>query len=240
MAHISMPDLPPNNITIAHSNVRSLIPKMHLVRRTLNDQNIDVMCITETWLTPKTKTLDLSGYKIVRRDRLAQSGKVGTAASTRGGGVAILYREHLHVNILNIGKGDKACESLWVSLHGGDGQRAITVGAVYRPPSAYPSKGVLDVLHGQLQAAVAIDQPVFCLGDFNINIMDGGAPGVRKTNTILSDLSISQLVTKPTRLTPRESLLDWILTNRPEMAVAVSVPPSPIADHLTTIVSVSE
>ena len=36
----------------AHSNVRSLVPNMNAVIRTINDHNMDIYCISEIWLHP--------------------------------------------------------------------------------------------------------------------------------------------------------------------------------------------
>ena len=226
------------SLTIGHSNVRSLVPKMDSVQQTLSDHNIDVMCLTETWLTEKVQNrfLVFPGYKLVRRDRPARPGQDRPAAGSRGGGVAIMYREHLKCDILKDIQTDSASiESLWVSISGG-GRRSVTVGAVYRPPSKPIADG-LDILHSQLQAAVSTGRSVFCLGDFNVNLLSPSTPSTRQYLSVLNDLSLSQLISTPTHFDP-PSILDHIITNLSSQKCSVTVPPVPIADHLTILVSV--
>ena len=61
------------SLTIGHANFRSLVPKLDLVQQTLSDHNIDVMCLTETWLSDRVtdRILVFPGYRLVRRDRQA-------------------------------------------------------------------------------------------------------------------------------------------------------------------------
>ena len=92
------------SLTIGHANFRSLVPKLDLVQQTLSDHNIDVMCLTKTWLSDRVtdRILVFPGYRLVRRDRQARQGQGRPAAGSCGGGVAVLYREHLTCDILPI------------------------------------------------------------------------------------------------------------------------------------------
>ena len=47
----------------------------------------------------------------------------------------------------------------------------------------------------------------------------------------LSDLSLRQLITEPTRPGPAESLIDHLITNRPDLTSTASVTPCNISDH---------
>ena len=224
-----------NELVIGHINIRSLIPNMDSVLDTLQTYNIDVLCLTETWLAdPITdRVLVFPGYRLVRRDRPAQPGCT-TSHRQRGGGVAILYRECLNVTVLNITSDGAACESLWVSV-AGKGHRSTTVGVVYRPPSQSLSDG-LNSLQNQLHDALILGKVTFCLGDLNIDLLRPDGPGVRRYWSILNDLSLFQLVKTATHLSPSETLLDHIITNVPNLETSIQVPPVPIADHRTVIV----
>ena len=217
------------SLIIGHANVRSLMPNMDSVQQTLSDHKIDVFCLTETWLSEnvKRKFLVFPGYKMVRCDR--------PEAGTRGGGVAILYREQLKCDTLSITSDSVSSESLWVSISGG-GRRSVTVGVFYRPPSQ-PTAAGLDSLHHQLQAAIATGRPVFCLGDFNVNLLCPSAPSTRLYTSVLSDLNLSQLISSPTRFNP-PSILDHIITSLPISECSVTIPPEPIADHMTILARV--
>ena len=214
--------------------MRSIVPKMDEINRLLQQQDLDVFCATETWLTDpaQDRILIFPGYRIVRRDRSSPHGG-GRRSAGRGGGVAVIYREELTAAVLPI-PSVGPCETLWLSISGG-GRRSATVGVVYRPPSS-PVAGAVDDLHDQLRAARGYGKPVFCLGDTNINLLRPDGPGVRQYRAALHELDLTQLVTEPTHLEPTGSLIDHIVTDVPDLTATVVAPPDLIADHLTVIV----
>ena len=224
------------SLKIGHVNARSLIPKLDQILKTVLDNDLDILCLTETWLTETVsdRILVFPGYKLLRRDRpLSDRLRSRTAKTNRGGGVAILCRESLKCVALPIVSSEETCESLWVTVSGG-GRCSATVGVMYRPPS-YLSSDSLAVIHDQLREAAAIGKPLFCLGDFNIDLLRPDSPAVRHYTSILSDLNLFQLVKTPTHLHPSASLIDHIITTVPRLENNVTVLPVPIADHLTTI-----
>jgi hypothetical protein len=55
-----------NTINIASINIRSLIPKKDDIERFLEEENIDVLCIQETWISPKKyKNIKFNGYRTI-------------------------------------------------------------------------------------------------------------------------------------------------------------------------------
>ena len=72
--------VPAVGITVGHINVRSLMPSLDEVNGLLNTNNIDVLCISETWLSADVddRYLVFPGYCVIRRDR-----------KTRGGGIYV-------------------------------------------------------------------------------------------------------------------------------------------------------
>ena len=73
-----------------HVNTRSLLPKMDQLKVWVHSSNPDVLVITETWLRKCVLNTDvtLSGYKLFWQDR-----------SSKGGGVAIFTKDHLHCSV---------------------------------------------------------------------------------------------------------------------------------------------
>ena len=67
-------------------NVRSITHKMDSIRLLLKDNNLDVLTVSETWLSPKVTDAEITfpGYSIVRKDR-----------NSGGGGVAIFIRDRI-------------------------------------------------------------------------------------------------------------------------------------------------
>lgn len=81
----------------------------------------DIVILTETWLTSSISDDEIipPGYTVCRKDR-----------DSRGGGVAILFREHLHAFGLPDIVGVK-CVIIKVALD----EFSLIVGGFYRPPN---------------------------------------------------------------------------------------------------------
>lgn len=71
-----------------HMNVRSLLPKLDMVRIWVLNTSPDVLVISETWLnrTVSDKTIGIDGYTVYRADR-----------PKRGGGVAVYSPFHIEI-----------------------------------------------------------------------------------------------------------------------------------------------
>ena len=74
-----------------HLNVRSLVPKMDMLRIWAHSTDADVFVLSETWLSKSVsdKVINISGYNVFRSDR-----------PNRGGGVAIYIKNQYQVNVL--------------------------------------------------------------------------------------------------------------------------------------------
>ena len=118
---------PGGQINIGHLNVRSLSSKLDEVLMLLRDQKLDILCLSETWLTAQVldKFLSFPGYKIIRRDREGR----------RGGGVAILHRAEITAKPLAM-PDSGPLESLWVSAVWRGG-RHTTVGVIHLFPTNF-------------------------------------------------------------------------------------------------------
>lgn len=73
------PNIHNKGFRIAHYNVRSLIPKLDSIKLWLEPNDIDVVTITETWLSPNIpmSMIEFENYHILRQDR--------TTGKKRGG-----------------------------------------------------------------------------------------------------------------------------------------------------------
>lgn len=94
-----------NKICVAHLNVRSLLPKLADIQQMLSDFNIDVLCLTETWLTNAVDNsmIKIEGYNIHRNDREVRC----------GGGVAIYVRSYFKCSVI---ESSPIIEQIWISI----------------------------------------------------------------------------------------------------------------------------
>ena len=59
-----------DNLKIEHLNAQSLIGNFNLIEAHILSRDIDVMCISESWLLPLTanRFIDIPGYSVYRCD----------------------------------------------------------------------------------------------------------------------------------------------------------------------------
>ena len=98
---------PRGQACIAHLNAQSIVSKIDDIILLLRNHDIDILCISETWLSPQVcdEYLPFPGYKILRCDREGR----------RGGGVAMLFRNECRVQQLTMPDAGPL-ETLWASV----------------------------------------------------------------------------------------------------------------------------
>ena len=95
-------------LRLGHINIRLLMPSLEDVIIILRDANLDVLCVSETWLSTNISKnfLVFPGYRIIRLDR-----------SARGGGVAIIYREYFRIKRLSAPSPGSSLGCLWATVN---------------------------------------------------------------------------------------------------------------------------
>ena len=109
-------------------NAQSIATKIDDLTASLNTHNVDIACITESWLSSSVpdSAVNINGYTIVRNDR----------SLNIGGGVCLYIKSSLSYKVwadLN----DNEIESLWISIRPRKMPRAtphILIGGIYMPP----------------------------------------------------------------------------------------------------------
>ena len=89
----SVPNISEPVPSLMLSNTMSLAPKIDEVRHSVLQTDVDLACFTETWLTDfvHDNVIQISGYNVVRRDRL-----IG-----QHGGVRLYVKESIRFEILS-------------------------------------------------------------------------------------------------------------------------------------------
>ena len=159
----------------------------------LKSNNIDVCCISETWLNPTiaSSLICPPEFCIIRKDRLGD----------RGGGAAILCRKDWRMQ--KIPNMNNPFECLWVKIT--TENSSFNVAAVYHPPDHnYNADDLIQVLMDSCEQLLS-ENPntkIIITGDINrLNIRD-----------LLNQLSFAQLVKSSTRC---NNILDVFVTNAP-------------------------
>lgn len=165
-----------------------------------------VVVITETWLHNDISDSEIvpPGYAILRNDR-----------SSRGGGVAILYQDTLHINRLSPIAGVE-CVIAKICLN----ECSLVVGGFYRPPN--DNSTFFEKLNQFLCDNVVHINNFLIAGDFNLPSIDWSNEIPEPLSTVaeqLTDLvffhNLSQLVKEPTRISnSANSILDLFLVSR--------------------------
>ena len=219
-------------LLITHLNIRSLWSKIDLARTTFNSKDVDIITLSETWLTESitNEIIDFNGYTIYRKDRSWTEG-ISTMPK-KGGGLCIYVKDELnvktgHLNHLESSSIDVECQCLEILC---TNQKNMIILNIYRPP-----QGKFDIFSEFLEQTInSIDQnrkDIFVLGDFNIDFIDKTDNNTKKLDRLISQLGLTKLISSPTRYgATKNSCIDQIITNATHIRTA-GVDDMNISDH---------
>ena len=216
------PTLLTKHISIIHSNISSLRNKIDFLNLEAKAQDIDIITLSETWLTDdiKNDSLLLTGYRPpIRRDRPGG-----------WGGVAIYVKD----NLICRERPDLAIpdlDAVWIETK--IDQETILVCSMYRPPSARVS--YWNLIEESIKKAYNNPHRFFILGDLNSDVMKNPPPHRHLTN-IINQYHLHQLVNEYTRIKDgSSSCIDLILTSSTDLVTRVSVLPPIRSDHMVPL-----
>ena len=117
------------DLAIIHLNCRSLFSKFDEILTEMNllKCSFDLMCFSETWLTPSTKdSLCIDGF---------QSYQLPRSDGRRGGGVGLFVNDNFNTKLVeNLTLSLPYIECIFVEVVKDDCR--FVVGVVYRPPDS--------------------------------------------------------------------------------------------------------
>ena len=98
------------------TNAQGLYSKFALLSATIEEDDPDIITITETWLDSTITDAEFTprGYTCFRKDRNPSDYSENTYSNLRRGGVLLLVKQNL--NPTHYEKGDTDAEIIWVSL----------------------------------------------------------------------------------------------------------------------------
>ena len=200
-------------------NIFLLLPHLDNFCLLVDDEKPNIMCINET--KPDSSIDDsliqIDDYVIVRKDRNAH-----------GGGVAL----YIHQNVQFELRKDLICEELEsVTVQIKNGKfKPFFVTSIYRPPGkpvSYFSE--LESLLGRLESQ---NKESIIMSDINCDLNTPLDNNTKHLNNILNSFGCSQLIKDATRTTKTtRTMIDHIITDRPDIISSSSVRPCGISDH---------
>lgn len=214
-------------MTVEHINAQSLLGNIDEIRLLITARNIDVLCVSESWLLPDIPDayVNIPGYKIFRCD------------SGRGGGVCKYVKNVLTVNFMNLNLPKQVgIEDIWITVQYRK-LPAIIIGCMYRHPKA--SATTFEYIQDMFRLISTKNKTLFILGDFNDNLLASNS----RISKIIKGNKLTQIIDKATRITPTSStLLDLAITNKPDTVCFCDVVPQEIADHdlISVMINISK
>jgi hypothetical protein len=173
------------------ASITSELNKPAAIHELISDHSIDILALTETWLSSDTPSSVLNSltppnYSIMHSPRL----------NSKGGGLALIYRSYLKISKLFIptfSSFEAMCVQITISSF------SCTLLTIYRPPSLAKSQFISD-FSSLLEHLVPASAELMITGDFNFHVDNPTCPTVSPFLTLLDTFNLSQLVNFPTHV----------------------------------------
>lgn len=189
-------------------NARSLNNKLDNFTSLLEDADIEVAAITETWFASQhnnsTAIIRDKGYSISHLNR----------DDRRGGGVALIYKNNFKLSNAKTYSFD-TFECILVSIASAS-SRHLNFIVVYRYCELAPAP-FLSEFYNFIDSIFMSFKNFIILGDFNLHVNDILDPVIVKLNDIFSTFGLTQLVESHTHT--KGNILDLIVTNPDETEI---------------------
>ena len=217
-------------MTVATINARSIKNKDTLLFDHLRQFDVDIGCLTETWLKDSdsawlmTSALNHGGYMITPVNRDQQ----------KGGGVALVSKRCYTVKSLPTPATTTTECAIFEVSKGNISTKFIII---YRPPGVSTITAFTDYICDLLEEH--IDTPnLFITGDFNIHINDISDNDAYLFKTSMESMGLSQHVQHPTHSSG--NILDlFYSTDESKLKVGMCDPTTLISDHKSVITELS-
>lgn len=181
-----------------HLNACSIFPKINTIRKTVAMLPLNIIAVSETWLTSKhtDQMVSISGYNLIRHDRQRKDVK-------RGGGVCIYARIGLTLKVLSRSEPTDTLEFLLlqVCIQSQD----VLVGFIYNPPQKNNLTNLLD----SLDIFSPQYENIILTGDFNINQLVTNRASLELKNS-LNSRGLFIVNSEPTHFTPNSNSMSCL------------------------------
>ena len=210
-------------LKIGFINARSARNKTEEICDLIVDNKIDVLFITETWLSSAgeeviSAELTPPNYNILSYPRNGR----------KGGGIAIIYRKSLQSKIKSQKFYTKTFESAITSFD--FGHVLIPFVCIYRPPNRkFTAKQFFEEFQDIVDKTMTFSKKPVFLGDFNLHFDNTRDKNVENFCSILGSYGLEQKVRSPTH--EKGHILDWLLTNEETEIFDLEIIDKCVSDH---------
>ena len=153
----------PGLLRIGLFNTLSVRNKLHHIAETLNEFDLDILCLTETWLFPSD--IDIVRAALPKSHSIAHVPRT-TITGAPGGGVDLIYS----LAILNIKLGMAAFQASSFELMGASfscHRETINIYVVYRPGHPGTDRAFMEEFGSFLDGLLLVGGNSVICGDFN-------------------------------------------------------------------------
>lgn len=161
-------------LRMVHYNIRSLLPKIDLIRNELVNKPCDIFSVSESWLHESIPNglISIDGYTCVRQDRSTRTDRGSTKA---GGGLCVYINSSLvFTEDLDLSINDSNLELLSITLIP-ESSRRVRIISIYRPPDGKIDSALSDIsniIEKSRGGGLRLD--LVLMGDFNIDLLYNG------------------------------------------------------------------
>ena len=226
----------PITLSVTSLNIRSAsivtsdLDKPSVLQDFILDNSLDVLFLTETWLSPDTPTSVLNSLTPLTYSFLHQPRLTG-----RGGGLAVIYRSYLKISRIDA-LAKSSFESLCLRL--ALPTKTLNFLIVYRPPSSsIPT--FLDEFSELLSYLCPQPADLYIFGDFNFHADDMSSSNTKLLLELLDSFECKQYVDFPTH--DSGHCLDLLISRSSSRSLLSNVHPQfpALSDHYAVLATIS-
>ena len=182
-----------NNLRIATINTRSIKNKVELVIENSELESIDMLAITETWLTDSQE--DQAWVQTSGLQDQEHAFHTHNRKGRRGGGLGLWHRREYQATRIDHDNNYTTLEQAGWSLQIGD--KILTILVFYHPPGNTHTR-LLDEISQLVQYYMTNHKNLVILGDFNVVVQDLNNPDSLAFYDTMEALGLVQHIDKPT------------------------------------------
>jgi hypothetical protein len=207
----------------ATHNIRSLGKSLEAIKQLAKDEQIGILCLTETHLESDPidlRRLRTEGFQVLERARpLKASTSADTIHYRNFGGVAIIASPTIRLTKLKTGN-TSSFEHLCSRVTSNGSSCVVSTG----------SSLLFDELSAMLEALATSSDPLIVTGDVNNRLDRPDDPNCKRFNELIESFGLDNRVTEPTH--DRGGLLDVLLTRSDLSPPTTTLIETGLSDHL--------